>query len=418
MSPSLGATVSASAPAGLLKQAAGLTGATVVSQVLGAVTLLVQVRALSEEEIGVHQAFQSLAAVIASVCLLSYPSVLPHLNDEDASNLSAALLPVLVGMALVALPAAQFSQVAFAPLLVVQIIGSGLIAAADMLNLRFGRTERIAASRVTLSVLLLALNAALFYAGESSLERVVWGQAVLSTLVGLGFVVPALRRANIQRATWSGAIRMLDTKRSCPMYLAPAELLGSLTFNLPTLLIQHWFGAVLAGQYGVVCRLAMPVAVVSTTLGQSYHASLAASVRTSDPAAYARFLMLRRYLGALSLSLGAVALVVGPAVLSRLVSSDSPDLGAVARILTPLYVTMLWASPLAGASLQVFEAQRFMLGLQVVSMGGTVAAFGLGALSGSFWLGLAAYSGLVSVRYLLMLAAATRLSQQRLMEKH
>lgn len=400
----------------LLRQTLGLTGATVLAQALGAVSLLVQVRSLSAEDIGHLQTFTSLAAIVGSVGLLSYPSVLPHLPDRDAADLSAALLMLAVIAALVAVPVALYLGIPLPPAMAIQILASCVLGMSDALNLRFGRLDRIATSRIAAGAAVLAWNVLIWQLGSAALDPILWGQSTLSVLVALGFAIPALRMARVHDATWAGARDVLVKKRGSPMYLAPSELLGSLAFNLPTLLIEHWFGAVRAGQFGVVTRLAAPVPVVSATLGQSYHASLAAAVRASDRTFYPRFREVRRKLGATALAAAVLGLLVGPTLVGVLVGRDSDELGTIVRVMTPVYATMIWASPLANASLQVFEAQRWLLGLQVASIVGTALAFGAGHAAGSFVLALGAYSALISVRYLVMLVAASRLSSRHLQE--
>lgn len=392
-----------------------LGAATVVSQSLGFLALVLLTRALSPSQIGVYQVFQSRAALVASVSLLSYHSVLPHLDEPTYRTLSTALLAWNV---LVAGATAGILTLLGTPLALQvggQIMAAGFTSVAEMSNIRHQRSHWIAAARLTLSTAnVLWVVAAVRLLQTSSIEIVVTGQVLLAVLVGAGYATLTLRDV-VGRVALRALGEVLAAKRNCALYYAPAELLGSVTMNLPTLLIERYFGLGLAGQFGVVLRFCgAPVTILSVTIGHVYHGALAHAVRERAEAAYANFRRLRAALAAVGGMAGVTVLAVVPWLILRVLGDGWREAADIARALSPMYAAMIWVSPLT-ATFQVFEAQRAVLLLQLSSAIIAVVAFVLAGAVGRFWLGIGLYSALVSARWLLSLATISRMSRERLL---
>lgn len=394
----------------------GLGGASVISQCFGAVALFFMTRTLSPAQVGQYQLFLATSALVASVSLLSYHSVLPHLDEAGYRTLTKALLSwnLLVGLA-----TAGVLFVVRVPLpmaIGAQVLAAGFTSIAEMSNIRTQQASRIAFARLALSSSNLAWVALSCFAFPTrSLERLVYGQVTLALSTGVVYAFTTLRGNLGGRLRWSELRPILVVKRNCAFYYAPSELLGSMTFNLPTILIERYFGLALAGQFGVVLRFCgAPVTILSNTIGQIYHGSLARAVRERAPGAYRNFLRLRRALAAIG-TLSGLAVFVGiPLAVTLLLGATWNDAANIARVLSPMYGTMIAVGPLV-ASFQVFEAQRAMLLLQVGAAAISAVSFVLAGTIGQFWLGVGLYSLLVSIRYLVVLVSISKMSHERLL---
>jgi O-antigen/teichoic acid export membrane protein len=258
----------------------------------------------------------------------------------------------------------------------------------------------------------------------TSLDHVVHGQVTLAVGTGVTYawftLRPHSRRSDDgERTPLTTRVRLelvpiLVAKKNCALYYAPSELLGSLTLNLPTLLIEHYFGLPLAGQFGVVLRFCgAPVTILSTTIGQVYHGALANAVRERAREAYGNFLRLRRALVGIGIFSGVGIFVVMPFVITLLLGARWRDAANIARGLSPMYAAMIAVGPLT-ASFQVFEAQRAILLLQIASAAISAISFVFAGILGRFWVGIGLYSALVAVRYLVLLSGISRMSRERL----
>lgn len=392
-----------------------LGAATVVSQCLGFAALILLTRSLPPAQIGVYQVFLSRAALVASVSLLSYQSVLPHLDAASYRTLTTALLAwnLLVSGATASILASTGTPLALQ--VGGQIMAAGFTSIAEMSNIRNQRSHRIAAARLVLSSSnVLWVMTAVRWLHVTTIATVVTGQVLLAMLVGAGYAALTLRDV-VGRVELAALRRILSAKRNCAIYYAPAELLGSVTMNLPTLLIERYFGLSLAGQFGVVLRFCgAPVTILSVTIGHVYHGSLAHAVRERAASAYANFCRLRAALAGIGAAAGLTVLVVVPWLVLRVLGPDWREAADIARALAPMYAAMIWVSPLT-ASFQVFEAQRAVLLLQLSSALIAVVAFVLAGSVGRFWLGIGLYAALVSARWLLSLATISRMSRARLL---
>lgn len=394
----------------------GLGGASVISQCFGALALFFMTRALSPSQVGQYQLFLATSALVASVSLLSYHSVLPHLDDAGYRTLTKALL---VWNVLVGLGTSAVLFVARVPLpmpIGAQVLAAGFTSIAEMSNIRTQQTRRIAFARLALSSSNLAWVALTCFASPArSLERLVYGQVALALGTGIVYSVITLRGHLGGRLRWSELRPILAVKRNCAFYYAPSELLGSVTLNLPTILIERYFGLALAGQFGVVLRFCgAPVTILSNTIGQIYHGSLARAVRERASGAHRNFLRLRRALVAIGTLSGLAVFVGVPFAVTLLLGPTWNDAANIARVLSPMYGTMIAIAPLV-ASFQVFEAQRAMLFLQIGAATISAVSFLLAGTIGQFWVGVGLYSLLVSIRYLVVLVTISKMSRERLL---
>lgn len=399
-----------------LAKVSGLTAATLVSQALGAVTLVMLTRSLSEPDVGTYQVYLSYSAVVASVCLLSYPSVLPHLDESDYRRLTTALALVVGPVGATAGLAFGAFGYPFAIAIGAQVVAGGLASIGDMANIRRQRVGAIGYFRIGLAVSNMVWVAALRVRGALSLSIVLHGQVAIVLVLSLVYAALAAADAIARLPRPHEIRRILLAKKNCALFYAPSELLGSLTFNLPTLLIERYFGAALAGHYGVVLRFCgAPVNIMASSVGQVYHGNLAAAVRDRRPSGYADYTRVRRGLAVLGGVSGLFFFFVVPIAIPAALGSQWATAGVIARIMSPMYAVMLWVSPLAVASFQVFEAQKTLMLLQLASVTIAIAAFsGVGWFFDSFWIGVALYSALIVVRYLVFLSQVDRQTEERL----
>ncbi len=392
----------------------GLTGATTLAQVLGAGTLVLLTRLLSPADVGTYQVFLSYSALVGSVALLSYPTVLPHVKEAEYTTLVAALLGLVVIVGIAATITFHFTGIPFAPAIGGQVVASGLSSMSEMANIRRQRVRWLAASRLAFSSGNIIWVATLWLTSNASLAAVVYGQVALALLVGLIYAACTFR-GELKRPRWADMKAIFIAKKDCALFYAPSELLGSMTFNLPTVLIERYFGAALAGNYGVIVRFCgAPVTILSSTIAQVYHGSLADAVRNRRADAYDNFLRLRRGLAALGALAAAGIFFVVPPVIALMMGPSWADAGTVARVLSPMYCAMIWISPLVAASFQVFEAQRSLFVLQLAAAAIALTCFTVAGVFGSFWWGIGMYSALITLRYLLFLRKVSVLSKERL----
>lgn len=398
-----------------LARVGGLTGASILSQVIGALSLMVLTRTLSSADVGVYQVFLSRGAIIGSVALLAYPTVIPHLDARLYETLVVALLVLLALVSAASAAVCLALHTPFALWIGIQVLAAGLTSLAEMSNIRGQRVRWIAVARVAFSVVSFLWFLGLRLTGTMTLGMVVRGQVVAALVVAAVYGAASLRGALVRvpraREIWDVVL----AKKNCVLYVTPSELLGSLTFNLPTMLIDRFFGPSLAGSYGVVLRLCgAPVNILASTIGQVYHGSLAQSVRERRPEALAEFFRLRRALAGLGALTGVSVFLLVPIALRLFLGPGWDDTHAIARILSPMYAAMIFVSPLAVASFQVFEAQRAIFLLQLASAAISFASFALAGVAHSFWLGVVIYAVLVTGRYMVFLLQVSRLSRERL----
>src|SRR5262249_38488734 len=108
--------------------------------------------------------------------------------------------------------------------------------------------------------------------------------------IGMGRMMrnawPSVRKYGL---TVRDAAKALKSNRQFPLYSTPSSLLNELGTSLPLPLLVTLYGAEIGGYYSLVWRvLAVPVALVGTSMADAFHSRAAVYAR-EDPKRVLRF---------------------------------------------------------------------------------------------------------------------------------
>ncbi|WP_158566395.1 lipopolysaccharide biosynthesis protein [Micromonospora craterilacus] len=326
-------------------------------------------------DFGLFAVLATLAATVGAVAAgrfeLAVP--LPEL-DREAHDLAlvglvAALGTALVGTVVVAVArdeiAALFDHPALGTWLWLTPWTAAAMAAVQVLNqlaIRYRRYAAIGRRNFLQSVATL-----LTQLGVGAIGLRSGGLALglgAGHLVGALSLLPGARLRTAdpppeqpRRRMWRVAVR----HRRFPLLLAPAGLLNVLGLQLPVLLIAYYYGAEVAGWFGLAQRmLAMPVALIGTAIAQVYLAELSQAARTGGGNAAALFLRTSRHLGMIA---AAGVLLIGfgaPWAFAIAFGHEWTTSGAYAQALAVYVAAQFVGSPVS-QTLIVFGRQNLQL---------------------------------------------------------
>ena len=366
-------------------------------------------RLYSPEDFGTLAVIIALATTLVPVASLRLELAvpLPREEDEAQSLAGAALLSTLVTTLVVAGVAALVTgpvadlmgNPQLADLLWTVPLVAGVTASYLVLNQlairhqRYGAVGRrnLISSLTTVAVQLTAGLSPL--RGSGLILGLGAGQlAGALSLLSRSGLCAAGRRGALTRARMSRAVA---SYRRFPLLLAPAGLLNALGLQLPVILMSAFYGAEVAGWFGLTQRiLALPVTLIGVAVAQVYLGELSQHVRDSRGSPLQLFDSTSKRLGLVGV-VGAVLLVaLAPPTFGLIFGDTWSPSGDYAQALAFGLAAQLVASPLSQTLIVLgrtgtqltWDAARLLAVLSAIAI---TAMSGGGAVAAMWALGLA-----------------------------
>ncbi|WP_165385766.1 lipopolysaccharide biosynthesis protein [Spiribacter vilamensis] len=261
-----------------------LAGGTAAGQIIVVAASPILTRLYSPEDFGVLAVFASLLGILGVIASLRYQLAIPlPETDEEAANVTALSLVVVLGMALltavIAIPFRQpIADALNTPLLADYIwllpLGLLLMGIYQVFNYWAIRNKAfgvLAQTKLTQSVGMVVVQIGGYALGPIALliGRIV-GQA--AGIFSLSTTVINKHRGQFLEVTFSKLAGSTKNHRSFPLISTWSGLCSSGGSQLPPLLIAVILGPGAAGFYALTNRvLSLPVGVISKSMGDVFY---------------------------------------------------------------------------------------------------------------------------------------------------
>ena len=388
-------------------------------------------RLYTPEHFGALAAYISIVAIGASVATLHYDVAVPlPAENDDAMNLLAVavlttivvtLAALFVGFAVVQAiplegPWRSFRELWWVPPL--GILAAALTQEGAFWCIRQHRDRSLAMARLAQSGGQLT--------GQSAFGLLHFGTAgllvgdVLGRLTAAAVLVAEIwrhDRAHLRAVRWERMRAVALRYRRFPLLSGPSAILGSITAQLPTLLLAAFYGPVIAGLYYLSYRiLGLPMGLVGEAIANVYYGELARLARLPGAPLLTVFRRTTIRLAAIGTPPIALLAILGPAVFGWAFGREWEGTGEIVRLLAPMLVLQFVSSPL-GSTLDVLERQDLYLRLELIRValiGGTVTlAHAADATASEALLALMIAASLGSLIYLATVRSAIRAHLRR-----
>lgn len=377
----------------ITQHAAKLSAGAALSLVITVVTTPVLTRLYGPDAFGLYGVFSAVLAVVALASTGRYEQAiaLPKSDREAASLVRLTQRAVLLtsACACTTIPfknviAERLGHPALAPwfwALPVAIWLAGNIQISSAYAVRNARFGHLARARLIQTFAAVGLQFALIASGALAL--------LASLLGGMIAQFAWMRRGNGTPAT-PGPFALSHAAaeyRHFPLYVLPAALIDSLTFQLPAVLGSAWFGVSFVGMYWLATRiLGLPVNLVGAAYAQVFYQDFS---RRPLEAPETRQFLFQTWLKLAALgAIPFLALAYFSDDLFRYVfGSEWREAGDLATVLSPMFFAMLVSSPTSGALL-VLKGQHLALGFSVSFLCYRVGGFWVAAHFDNYLLGL------------------------------
>ncbi len=355
----------------LLKSASTIAGSSVISQLIGALSIWLISHKYDMAEVGLYALNYSIAVVGAQVCTFASQLLIPKQQDDE---LVQNVVFCLIQSTIIALPYAVLTAWLFHQsilFLYLLTLATAWVLISENLalrtaNFRFLIFQRISVSVVVLLSILVTHHVQLFYWSWACATMVLTISCILHSfdirLVAAQHLWPASNwhffKQNIHHITKVGS----------------AEVLAMASSNLPIMLINFWFSALTAGYFSVVSRFCLaPVVIIGNAVRNTIFSKWSIDFRnnTFNYQEYTRVRMLLLVLGVIC-TLG--VFIFYPIVMRLGFSEDWINSIETSRYMLPYLFPALAISPLTVIEL-IFGSHRYFLRIQLEQLAIVLFAF-------------------------------------------
>ena len=410
---------------GVLREVATLLSGSVVAQAITLVAYFVLLRIYSAEDYGLYSIFYSYIEVIVIFSTCKYElAIVPAASDSQASAVarfalrlnaivSLVLLCLLTFLTLTGTLPGKFSRLGGLALLIAPMVyfcGSTRVY-AELYN-RHHRYREIAAADVT-------------YAGSAATLKTLFGLiGIHSAGMPLGTVI-GQAAANLLYRLKSRKWRMeiknnpdstasnhstISTYKNYPLYVAPKDLLNSLSANLPFIWLALYFDNAAVGLFGLAMTfIIQPTQLLCASIERVLYARSAEAVLAKHKLTP----MLCRYIipAGIAALLAAVALwFLAEPLFGMLFGGRWSGCGPYVRALLPWAVVSVVSLPLMFIP-NIFGTQRIELTINIVRLVLRASAIAVGIAMGDFLAAVWLFAGVstgVSIALLTWYLVQTR----------
>ncbi len=356
-----------------VKNAGKLASGTVLAQLVSFMTIPILSRMYSQEAYGLLAFFSAVVAFISSFATLKYDTalVLPK-EDKDAytllklSNIATLVITVLC-VIFMFLPISYFRQYEGLQFL----IGTGVLLSVNynnsaLWNIRYKQFTHTAISNVIQSIAIFIAQYSLYHYFE--LKGLIIGNVIGISIAGIYLIINRKFDWKVYKAiTKDNMLEQGKRYIDFPKYFTAANAILSLSSSLPVLLFVKYIPLSQIGVYGMALRIiSQPVNLISNSIRSVILADMAE--RKNNNKSILKWYM-RIFLGLFVVSILASfgLFLLGDYVISLFLGKEWADAALYAKMLIPLLVGMMIASP-GTAAIRVFEMQKYNFKYSIASL--------------------------------------------------
>lgn len=345
----------------LLKSASTIAGSSVISQLIGALSIWLISHKYDLGEVGLYALNYSIALIGAQVCTFASQLLIPRQQDDElAQNVVFCLLQSLT----IAIPYALLTGWLFHQnvlfLYLLTLSNTWVLIAENLslrtANFRFLVVQRISVSVVVVVSVLLTHQVMAFY----------WMWAILMMALTSACILRAfdIRTVALHHLSPSSNLAFLQKNIHHITKVGSAEVLAMANNNLPIMLINFWFSALTAGYFSVVSRFCLaPVVIVGNAVRNTIFSKWSIDFRNNvfNYEEYTKVRLLLLVLGVIC-TLG--VFIFYPIVMNLGFSEEWIASVPTSRYMLPYLFPALAVCPLTVIEL-IFGSHRYFLRIQL-----------------------------------------------------
>ena len=344
----------------LLKSASTIAGSSVISQLIGALSIWLISHKYDLAEVGLYALNYSIALIGAQVCTFASQLLIPKQQDDElAQNVVFCLLQSLItALPYALLTAWLFDQNIF--FLYLLTLSNTWVLISENLSLRTANFGFLVFQRISVSVVVV-LSVML----TTHVQAFYWAWAGSMMLLTIGCILYAfdMRSVTLHHLSPKNNLAFFNKHVHHITKVGSAEVLAMANGNLPIMLINFWFSALTAGYFSIVSRFCLaPVVIVGNAVRNAIFSKWSIDFRhnTFNYNEYKKERLLLLVLGVIC-TLG--VFIFYPIVMHLGFSEDWINSIPTSRYMLPYLFPALAVCPLTVIEL-IFGSHRYFLRIQ------------------------------------------------------
>lgn len=238
----------------LLKSVSTIAGASILSQVIGAISIWLISHKYDMAQVGTYALVYSIVLIGAQICTFASQLLLPKQSENKVTqNIIFSLLQSVI----LALPY-SFVMTRFFELngilLYVLTLSHAWILVSENLLLRVENIRLLAFQRISISLLVIA---AVFFTPTTEQFYLSWATGLFLLISAWLFHSISISKIRLSHFSLVNNLQFMKDNRIHLSGIGSAEVLAMANNNLPTLLINFWFSPLIAGYFAVVNRFCL-----------------------------------------------------------------------------------------------------------------------------------------------------------------
>ena len=232
----------------LFKSVSTIAGASVISQIIGAISIWLISHKYDMAQVGTYALVYSIVLIGAQISTFASQLLLPKQDDEKLNqNIIFSLLQSLI----IALPYSfimtQFFELNGGLLYILTLCHAWILVSENLL-LRVENIRLLAFQRISISLLVIA---AVFLTPTTEQFYLSWAIGLLALISAWLFHSVSFSKITLSHLSLSNNLQFIKENRAHLSGIGSAEVLAMANNNLPTLLINFWFSPLIAGYFAV-----------------------------------------------------------------------------------------------------------------------------------------------------------------------
>jgi O-antigen/teichoic acid export membrane protein len=383
----------------LIKGASTLGGASVISQLIGACTILFMSYRFGMSDVGNYALTFSIIIIGAQIALYGSHFLLPKVDQQDIGKaIVFCLLQSWISSAIYIYIVSHFFTLPFFAIYILTVSYSMMIISEYVFlrNKVFSKLaiQRISVTSIVFLALLISWNIECFY--------YIWASAHLC-LIGywlykyLDFSV--FSKSDFLPTT---QVRFFIKHWNHLSRVGTAEVVANASLQLPTVLINYWFSPLVAGYFAVVNRFCLsPVLILGQSV-RNYTFSKWSEDFRNKVFNYGEFKQVRLFLMAIAIMIVSGIYFVYPWLTQHVLGEQWVQSVETSRLMLPYVFVMLAFVPMTVIEL-IFGTPNYFLRIQCEQLVIVVLAFLIMPLIyKSYAVSLLAFTVLTAGRYLMI----------------
>jgi len=402
-----------------------LFSATLLGQVLGVLATPLLSRLYTPADFGTYQLFFSIVPLVAVICLSYEPAVILPEKHEDAANLFALTLIIIVAIAAVTaifffIFATALEEVLGIPdsaifilLLPVAILANTVGSVSGTWLIRKEQFNTVAQSNLASSVVGKSVSI-----GSGVISPTPYGLVSGTIMNDVTIIIVSIRKVfsdahYLKTVSWERIKNLAVRYKRFPIFNTSASFANSATLQAIPFLLAIYFTQTIVGFYAMAYMvIILPIKLMSNCVTSVFYQKTSSQKNVNgDVAATVEAVHVRLVYIGMFISL--VLMIIGPELFMLILGDQWKTAGVYASILAPCYFFAFIMYPL-GTMFNVYEKQATNLWFNVLILGSNITALVISGILQNPLLGILLLSiiGILSNgymdMYLLKIGGASR----------